>query len=155
MLSFRNRLLILLIGLVVGAETVTLFTALARTSATVREQADEQLVAGAHVAQRLLEYRERQLANAVAVLTADYGLREAVASGDRPTVASALANHAARIGADLTVAMDLDGRIIARGDSGRAPDPELLSALNAIEDDGQGGANFIISPSGAWQVFVS
>src|SRR5262245_36131006 len=104
MLSFRSRLLILLIGLVVGAETVTLFTALARTEATERQRADAQLVSGAHVAQRLLEYRERQLANTVSVLSADYGLREAMATGDRPTVASALANHAARIGATLTLA---------------------------------------------------
>ena len=110
MLSFRNRLLILLIGLVVGAETVTLFTALARTSATERQRADSQLEAGAHVAQKLLEYREKQLANAVSVLTSDFGLREAVASGDRPTVASALSNHAKRIGANLTLALDLDGK---------------------------------------------
>jgi hypothetical protein len=51
---------------------VTLFTALARTSATVRDRAEEQLVAGVHIAQRLLEYRERQLATAVTVLTADF-----------------------------------------------------------------------------------
>src|SRR5512139_3674256 len=155
MLSFRNRLLILLIGLVVGAETVTLFTALARTSATVREQADEQLVAGAHVAQRLLEYRERQLANAVAVLTADYGLREAVASGDRPTVASALVNHAARIGADLTVAVDLDGQVIAQGAGTGGVDPALLAALNVSADGDTGKARIVVASSGAWQVFIS
>jgi EAL domain-containing protein (putative c-di-GMP-specific phosphodiesterase class I)/GGDEF domain-containing protein len=155
MLSFRNRLLILLIGLVVGAETVTLFTALARTSATVRDRAEEQLVAGVHIAQRLLEYRERQLATAVTVLTADFGLREAVASGDRPTVASALANHATRIGADLTVAMDLDGQVIARGEAPGAVDPTLLAALNASAGDESGEARFVVTPSGAWQVFVS
>lgn len=155
MLSFRNRLLILLIGLVVGAETVTLFTALARTSATVREQADEQLVAGVHVAQRLLEYRERQLANAVTVLSADYGLREAVASGDRPTVDSALANHAARIGADLTLAVDLDGQVISRGEAKGQVDPALLAALADDTGEDSGRTRFIVAPSGAWQVFVS
>jgi diguanylate cyclase (GGDEF)-like protein len=153
MLSFRNRLLILLIGLVVGAETVTLFTALARTSSTVRAQADEQLVAGVHIAQQLLEYRERQLANAVSVLTSDYGLREAVASGDRPTVSSALANHASRIGAALTVAVDTEGQVIALGDAQGAADPALLAALSSDIDEGK--ARFIVTPSGAWQVFVS
>jgi diguanylate cyclase (GGDEF)-like protein len=155
MLSFRNRLLILLIGLVVGAQTVTLITALARTSSTVRAQADEQLVAGVHIVQQLLVYRERQLANAVTVLTADYGLREAVASGDRATVASALANHAARIGADLTVAVDLDGQLIARGEERGAADPLLLAALNAVAGDNPDRARFIVAPSGTWQVFVS
>jgi len=153
MLSFRNRLLILLIGLVVGAQTVTLFTALARTSASERQRADAQLVAGAHVAQQLLIYRERQLANAVAVLTADFGLREAMASLDRPTVSSALTNHAARIGADLTVALDLDGQVIARGDAGGAVDPLLLASLKSEDDDAR--ARFIVTPSGVWQVFVS
>ncbi|MEY2855191.1 MAG: hypothetical protein RL030_2323, partial [Pseudomonadota bacterium] len=37
MLSFRNRLLILLTGLVVGAQTVTFVTALARTRATEQQ----------------------------------------------------------------------------------------------------------------------
>ncbi len=72
MLSFRNRLLILLTGLVVGAQTVTFVTALARTRATEQERADAQLIAGAQVARRVIDYRERQLANAVSVLTADY-----------------------------------------------------------------------------------
>ena len=44
MLSFRNRLLILLIGLVAGAQIVTLFTALARTAAEERRRADVQLM---------------------------------------------------------------------------------------------------------------
>ncbi|HYP80387.1 MAG TPA: EAL domain-containing protein, partial [Steroidobacteraceae bacterium] len=153
-LSFRNRLLILLIGLVVGAETVTLFTALARTAATERQRADAQLEGGAHVAQRVLEYREKQLANAVTVLTADYGLREAVASGDRPTVASALSNHATRIGANLTLALDLDGKLIASG--GRSStDPGLIAALAAGVGKGTGDARFITAPTGVYQVFIS
>jgi len=154
MLSFRNRLLILLIGLVVGAETVTLFTALARTAATERQRADAQLEAGAHVAQRVLEYRERQLANTVTVITADFGLREAVASGDRPTVASALSNHAARIGADLTLALDLDGKLIASG-GGSSTDPALIAALGSGVGNGAGDARFITAPTGVYQVFMS
>jgi diguanylate cyclase (GGDEF)-like protein len=152
MLSFRNRLLILLLGLVVGAQVVTLFTALARTAATERQRADAQLVAGAHIAQRLLEYRERQLANTVAVLTADFGLREAVATGDRPTVASALANHAARIGATLTLALDLDGNVIARGEGSAPVDPALVAAVDAAAD---GAAQFVTTASGVHQIFTS
>jgi diguanylate cyclase (GGDEF)-like protein len=133
---------------------VTLFTALARTAATERQRADAQLEAGAHVAQRVLEYRERQLATAVTVLTADYGLREAVASGDRPTVASALTNHAARMGASLTLALDLDGKLIASGGQ-TATDPELLAALKAGAGLGARDARFITVPTGVYQVFTS
>jgi EAL domain-containing protein (putative c-di-GMP-specific phosphodiesterase class I)/GGDEF domain-containing protein len=157
MLSFRNRLLILLIGLVVGAETVTLFTALARTASAVRERADAQLVAGAHIADRLLEYRERQLANAVTVLAADYGLRAAISTGDGPTVASALGNHAARIGADLTLALDLDGKVIGRGKSDAKVDAALGAALDADAQasGGDGKARFIVAPNGVYQVFMA
>jgi len=154
MLSFRNRLLILLIGLLVSAETVTFFTALARTAATERQRADEQLVAGAHIAKRLLEYRERQLANAVAVLATDYGLRDAVSSGDSPTVASALSNHARRVGADVTLALDLDGKVIASGE-GMRPDPKLVAAIDAGANVDSGGARFIVSAAGVHQVFVA
>jgi diguanylate cyclase (GGDEF)-like protein len=155
MLSFRTRLLILLIGLLVGAETVIAFTALARTAAIERQRADAQLVAGAHIAQRQLEYRERLLATAVTVLAADFGLREAVASGDRPTVASALANHAARVGADLTLALDLDGGVIASGEGTHAPDPQLVAAINASEGLASGHARFVVTPGGVQQVFTS
>ena len=140
MLSFRNRLLILLTGLVVGAQTVTFVTALARTNSTERQRADAQLVAGAQIARRVIDYRERQLANAVSVLAADFGLREAVASADTPTVASALGNHAARIGADLTVAFDLDGNVIATGEGTRAIDPRFVKELLARGDHAPGRA---------------
>ena len=155
MLSFRNRLLILLIGLVVGAQIVTLFTALARTRTTERNRADEQLVAGAHIATQLLEYRGRQLDNAVAVLVADYGLRDAVASADEPTLASALGNHAARIGAQLTLALDLDGKVIAHGEGTADIDAELVAALNRGIQANSRGAQFIMSRTGVYQVFTA
>src|SRR4249920_739845 len=129
MLTFRNRLLILLIGLVLGAQTVTFLTALARTKATERQRADAQLVAGAQIARKLIDYRERQLANAVAVLAADYGLKEAVGAADKATLASALGNHATRVGADLTVAFNLDGAVIATGEGTRTIDAALAKAL--------------------------
>jgi diguanylate cyclase (GGDEF)-like protein len=155
MLSFRNRLLILLIGLVVGAQIVTLFTALARTAATERNRADAQLVQGAQIATQLLDYREKQLANAVAVMVMDYGLRDAVASQDVPTLASALGNIASRIDADLILAMDLDGKLIAQGEGTAAVEAGLLSALNRGMQRNSLGAQFVMSPTGLYQVFTA
>jgi diguanylate cyclase (GGDEF)-like protein len=155
MWSFRNRLLVLLIGLVVGAQTVTLFTALARTRANERERADRQLVDGARNAGTQLENRERLLTNAVAVLTRDWALRAAVAEGDSQTLASALANHGARVGASFTMALDLAGQVIARGDAGPL-DTELEAAVNsAIDDVASEHAQFVITSRGAHQIFVS
>jgi EAL domain-containing protein (putative c-di-GMP-specific phosphodiesterase class I)/GGDEF domain-containing protein len=155
MLSFRNRLLILLIGLVVGAQTVTLFTSLASTRKTVLAGAREQLTAGVRNAQNQLDSNERVLAVAVSVLGSDDGLRQAVATGNKPTVASALANHARRIHADLSLALDLDGTLIARGEGTAPLEPELVSAVAASEAGGVAGAQFVVTPSGVHQVFTA
>jgi diguanylate cyclase len=155
MRTFRNRLLILLIGLVVGAQTVTLFTALARTSTTERQRADDQLTAGAQVARELIQFRERQLASAVAVLAADFGLREAIATSDRETVASALGNHASRIGADLTLAIDLDGHIVATGEGSPSLDASSTKALLQGNYDGQSAPRFIVASGVVYQIFIA
>jgi EAL domain-containing protein (putative c-di-GMP-specific phosphodiesterase class I)/GGDEF domain-containing protein len=155
MLSFRNRLLILLIGLVVGAQTVTLVTALVRTAATERQRANEQLVKGARIARRQLDSRDEQLAVAVSALTSDYGLKQAVAIGDRVTVASALANSAHRIGAELTLALDLDGKLIARGEDTVGIAPEVVAAIAAGSAADAAGAKFLVSQAGAYQIFTS
>ena len=157
MLTFRNRLLILLIGLVLGAQTVTFLTALARTSATEEQRADAQLAAGAQIARKLIDYRERQLANAVAVLAADYGLKEAVGSGsaDTATLASALGNHAARVGADLTVAFNLDGTVIATGEGTRPIDAALAKALVEQGEHDSSAPRFVVSGSDVYQVFMA
>jgi hypothetical protein len=163
-LSFRHRLLILLIGLVVGAQIVTLFTALSSTRKTERDRADHQLVEGAQNAQRQLKSRERQLANAVSVLTGDYALKEAIASRQILTVASALANHGARIRADLTLALDTEGKLIASAENSGPVEPELIAAVAAAEvpdaESGQRASNaeeaqFVVTRSGVHQVFTS
>src|SRR5690242_20178146 len=101
MRSFRNRLLVLIIGLVIVTQTVTLIAVLARTERNVEARAAEQLKADGSFVQQLMRFRAGQLANGAAVLAADFGFREAIASGDRPTILSAAQNHASRIGADL------------------------------------------------------
>jgi diguanylate cyclase (GGDEF)-like protein len=111
--SFRNRLLALIIGLVVITQTVTLIAVLARTIGDVQVRAEQQLRSGGSVVEQLIHQRASELASAVAVLAADFGLRTAVASGDAATILSAARNHAARIGADLVLIMDPRGRVLA------------------------------------------
>ena len=60
-----------------------------------------------------MRFRAGQLANGVAVLAADFGFREAVASGHVPTILSAADNNAQRIGADLVMVLDTRGRVLA------------------------------------------
>lgn len=114
--SFHARIagvLVLLLLIVVGALYAAVQTA---TNAAVRSQAREQLDVGSLVFQQLLEVRGRQLHDAVQVLAADFGFKEAVASGDAETIRSALANHGARINASVVMMLSLDGSLEVSSD---------------------------------------
>ena len=65
MRSFRKRLLVLIIGLIVVTQTVTLAAVLASTRRTVEARSWEQLRAGATLADQLVRFRAGQLANGV------------------------------------------------------------------------------------------
>ncbi|MGH8323725.1 MAG: HAMP domain-containing protein, partial [Steroidobacteraceae bacterium] len=111
--SFRKRLLVLIIGLVIVTQTVTLAAVLVSTVHNVEARAAEQLRSGVSFVQQLIRFRAGQLANGVAVLAADFGFREAVASGDVPTILAAARNDAQRIGADIVLLLDPQGALLA------------------------------------------
>ena len=60
--SFRKRLLVLIIGLLVVTQTVTLAAVLASTAHTVEGRAAEELRSGGSFAQQLIRFRAGQLA---------------------------------------------------------------------------------------------
>ena len=79
----------------------------------------------------MIQFRAGQLANGAGVLAADFGFREAVASGDVPTIISAATNSAERIGADLVLLTDIHGKVLAStapGASSRESPWEACSA---------------------------
>lgn len=109
--SFQARIagvLILLLLVVVGALYVAVKAA---TNVAVRAQAQEQLNVGSRVFEQLLALRSDQLQQAAQVLAADFGFKDAVASGDVPTIRSALANQGARINASAVFLLGLDGSL--------------------------------------------
>lgn len=111
MKSFRTRILALVLGLVTVTLVATVGAVVIKARQAARERAAGQLRAGAEVAREVLRFRGAQLNGAVRVLAADFGFREAVASGDTPTILSAIENHGSRIGAGLVVIMDVDGNV--------------------------------------------
>ena len=127
--SFRKRLLVLIIGLVVVTQTVTLAAVLASTAHTVEGRAAQELRSGGSFAQQLIRFRAGQLANGVGVLAADFGFREAVASGDIPTIISAATNNAQRIGADMVLLADVHGKVLASTAPGGAGQGISLGSL--------------------------
>ena len=129
--SFRNQLLVVIIGLVCVTQTVTLIAVLARTEHSVQDRAGKQLVAGSSFVEQLVRFRATQLSSGVAVLAADFGFREAVASGDPPTMLSAAQNDVRRIGADLMVLLDDHGHVLAS--TARVPDSALQRLMSAAD----------------------
>ena len=113
MLSFRTRILGLLLALVVTTQIATMIALVVKTQGEAQSRARAELEAGGRVLSNLMHTRAEQLRNAVQVLVADFGFKEAVASGERGTVLSALENSAGRIDADLAVFFDPEGRVLA------------------------------------------
>ena len=65
------------------------------------------------IVNEFLTARSDQLRTSVSVLAANYGLKEAAATGDAATIQSVLDNHSRRVGADIAALVDLDGVLLA------------------------------------------
>ena len=153
--SFRKRLLVLIIGLSVVTQTVTLAAVLISTRRTVEARAAEQLRSGAALAEHLIRFRAGQLAHGVAVLAGDFGFREAVASAHVPTILSAARNNAQRIGADLVLLLDTHGGVLAStapGANGAGGSLESLLAQVSTERD---QPNFRVFGAQTYQFFLA
>src|SRR5579862_394702 len=79
--------------------------------AAARKTIGEDLVAGARVFDRLLEQDTQRLVQGARLMSADYAFREVIATGDRETIASVLANYSKRMNAAVMMAVGLDQRI--------------------------------------------
>jgi diguanylate cyclase (GGDEF)-like protein len=152
--SFRKRLLVLIIGLVIVTQTVTLAAVLVSIRGNVEARAALELRSGGTLAEQLIRFRAGQLADEVGVLAADYGFREAVASGHTPTILSAASNNARRIGADVVLVLDTHGRVLAS----TAPADSAAGALPDLLDKGAGAReepNFRVFGAHAYQLFTA
>ncbi len=111
--SFRSKLLLLTIVPLLVAQVVTLFAVMRTVQTDVEARAHESLVIGGEVVAEYLDSRAEQLLTSVEVLSSDFGLKQAVGTGDADTIRSMLENHSRRVGADLSAVYDLDGYPLA------------------------------------------
>ena len=133
--SFQTRIAGSLFLLMLVVIALVYLTVKAATEASVVRQSYDQLDTGARVFRQVLDSRCRRLNDAVRVLAADFGFRDAVANGDVPTLRSVLANHGARVGAGDTYLLDLDGRLMASTVAAHSQG-ERLPAPTAAGNDG-------------------
>jgi diguanylate cyclase (GGDEF)-like protein len=74
-------------------------------------EVESQLQSSGAVYDRLWQQRSHELQNAAQLLARDFGFRAAVASGDRPTIQSALGNAAGRLRVRSAFIVSADGRV--------------------------------------------
>ncbi|WP_051710350.1 putative bifunctional diguanylate cyclase/phosphodiesterase [Andreprevotia chitinilytica] len=135
--SLQRRIVVVFIGLLTLVMALVLALVANRSQSIVAAQMQRELDAGARIFQQLVEQKRTQLETTAAVLSADFGFREAIATQDKATIASVLQNHGSRIGAKVMLAIGLDGRAIAGTREGEQPFPELLQ--QAIEHGKRAG----------------
>ncbi|MGQ0531790.1 MAG: putative bifunctional diguanylate cyclase/phosphodiesterase [Caulobacteraceae bacterium] len=93
----------------------------------------EQLEATGVVFDRVWELRFEELRNGARLASLDYGFREAVASGDRATIGSALENLRNRLGADLVFLVSPNASIISSDGASGTVSADLQAALEQDE----------------------
>ena len=108
------------------AQVVTLFAVMRTVQNDVESRAQESLVVGGELVAEFLTGRSEQLRTSVEVMSSDFGLKEAAATGDATTIESVLHNHSARVGADIALLVDLDGALIASSGGGHAFPPHVV-----------------------------
>jgi diguanylate cyclase (GGDEF)-like protein len=117
--SFQARLLTLIVCALVLVEAATLIAVHIAGQRNLRQSLADELRVGGRVLDRILAARGRQFTDAARVGAADFAFREAIASGDRPTITSALTNLGARVDSDAVFLISLDGTVDADTLGGR------------------------------------
>lgn len=116
-----------MLGLVALVEVCSFAAVYWSTRNNAIAQGQAELNVGGRVFQRLLASRGGQLQDNMRVLASDFAFKQAVGTADRTTIESALANQAARIGADFAMLVLPDGRIGAGTQQGPAHADEICS----------------------------
>ena len=112
---------------------------------TWRRNIDEALRLTAGAFDRSLRAREGILREKARLLSADFGFKEATATGDHATVLSALENHRDRVGADVMMLLEPSSEVIAdtlHPEAVGTPSP-VLPLISAAMDSPFGEASTI------------
>lgn len=149
----RHRLQIRIVGLFLGlllvVQTASLLLIGNSIGVNARAAVDAELRTGERVFARLLEQNASDLTAAARLMAADYGFREAVASRDAATLASALANHGQRIGTTVALITDEHFKLAASTGEGAA---RLLPALQGLASSAQRGTQVVLQDGEPYQL---
>lgn len=111
--SLRSRMVVVFALLFTVVQTSVLLLVERVSTRIAHERNTHELQVGARVFLRLMDQNRQRLLQAAEVVSRDVAFRNAVATGDSPTIASVLDNHGARVRADVVRLVSPDGHVIA------------------------------------------
>ncbi len=129
--SLRQRIAVLYTGLFAAVLALVVVLAGEGLSRFAETSAARDLAANARVFDELLALRVRQMRDQSDVLARDFGFREAAATEDRETIASALASLKTRAGSAEAFVLTLDGDVLGTGPVGIDDPAGLWASLDA------------------------
>tara|TARA_R110000787_G_scaffold44164_2_gene108310 strand:+ start:35346 stop:37610 length:2265 start_codon:yes stop_codon:yes gene_type:complete len=137
-----------LLGLILLAVAGLVFASVTHTA---RVNVRAELQATAAVYERLWQVNESQLADNADIMSRDFGFREAVATQDADTIASALENLRSRLDLSRAFVVFDDGRALEAGETRMLDTP--ASIMDAVRNDDH--ASGLIAISGVQYQAVS
>ncbi|NLQ21607.1 EAL domain-containing protein [Shewanella sp. S-1] len=127
--SFRARLILVFFIVLTLVQFATAFSVLTATEKDNFLQQQKSLDIGANVFLEVLSNRGIQLSQSLSVLSADFGFKRAIATGEQETIESVLSNHGSRIGADAAVLLSPKGALLTSSLPGLTQD-DIQSLFN-------------------------
>ncbi|HQS96373.1 EAL domain-containing protein [Novosphingobium sp. 17-62-19] len=134
--TLGSRIALLYVVLLASVMAVTIVVAGSGISLFARDNAERDLAANARVFDQIIATRQRQMADAGEVVAHDFGFREAFATGDAPTLASALQSLRDRARVSEAAIVQLDGSVIASGQGSTIDGAAMIGRLEGGQNRG-------------------
>jgi adenylate cyclase len=143
--SFRARLLVFVLGLLLGVQGAVLLAVNRANLEQARHHVDQSLEATARAFGRALEVRTRILTEKARLLSSDFAFKQAVATREAETVRSALENHRDRVAADVMMLVTMDDALaVDTLHPGTHEDPCPLEAPIALAEQSDAGEAYAV-----------
>lgn len=120
--SFRSRLIIAFLLILTLMQLTTALFVLTATQRDYRQQQTQNLNIGSNIFVEMLSNRSEQLSQSLSLLSADFGFKRAVATGEQDTISSVLANHGRRINANAVILLSPKGKLLSSSLPGLTPE---------------------------------
>jgi len=151
----RTRIIVAFAILVTVVQAIAFVLVNVANDRNAQAKVGQELAVGERIFSRLLDEKRSQLIQTAGVLSADTALRQAVVTRDVPAVEAALRSHGGRVGADVTMLIDMKNMVVADTStpSRRGKPFPLNASIEASRNEGH-SASLVLLEGRAYQLVV-